>query len=68
MPIANIRVAFDADSDNSIVVERNVEFTDLREPGGREFAAEMAVSELQKEAIYGGYYRALPSLRFSIVK
>ena len=62
MAMAKIRVAFDPESNHPIVFERDVEFTDLREPGGKEFVAEHALSELEKEARVGNHYRVLPSV------
>ncbi len=59
MAIAKIRVVFDPESDHPIIFERNVEFTGIREPGGKEFVAEHALSEFEKEARIGSHYRVL---------
>src|SRR5258708_5632989 len=62
MAIARIRIVFDPGSDRSLVFEKDVEFTDLREPGGKEFVAERSLWELEKESRVGNHYLALPSV------
>lgn len=61
MTLARIRIAFDIDSDQPTVFEKNVEFTDLREPGGKEFIAQYTFSRFETESRWGKHFLDLPS-------
>lgn len=62
MALGKIRIEFNSDSDQPIVFEKTVEFTNLREPGGAEFVAEEALAEFEKASLFGKHYEALPGL------
>jgi hypothetical protein len=61
MTTAKIRVVFDPGSAHPLSFEKDVEFTDLREPGGKEFVAARSLWELGKESRMGNHYIDLPS-------
>lgn len=62
MAKVKIRIAFEPDSTESFVAEREIEFTDLREPGGREFIAQYLLSQASMESRWSRYYLALPDV------
>src|SRR6266568_7822000 len=62
MTKAKIRIAFEQDSTEPLVVERDVEFVDLREPGGREFIAQYLLSQADMESRWNRHYLALPDV------
>jgi hypothetical protein len=62
MAIARVRIAFEDETDQPTVFEKDVQFTDLREPGGKEFVAQHLFSELEKDDRAGSHYLALPSV------
>jgi hypothetical protein len=62
MATAKIRITFEPDLGEPLVVERNVEFADLREPGGREFVAQYLLSHAGMESRWSRYYLVLPDV------
>lgn len=62
MARAKMRIVFESDSKETSVFEKDVEFTNLREPGGKEFIAQYMLSELATESRWDSYYLALPDV------
>ncbi len=62
MAHTKVRITFEPDSKEPSVFEREVEFTDLREPGGKEFLAQYLLSEVEREVRWGQHYSQLASV------
>jgi len=62
MARAKMRIVFESNSNEPAVFEKDVEFTNLREPGGREFIAQYMLSDLATESQWDSNYLALPDV------
>ena len=60
--MAKVRISFDEDSDEPLVIEREFKFVDLRKPGGREFVAFNLLSKAAVETRWGPHYLDLPDV------
>jgi hypothetical protein len=62
MAMAKIRIEFNSDSNHPIFFEKSVEFTNLRQPGGDEFVANVALAEFEKASLSTKYFDDMPVL------
>jgi hypothetical protein len=59
---ANFRITFESESGETTVFEKRLEFTDIREPGGKEFIAQYLLSISAMESRWNAYLLALPNV------